>query len=179
MFGGEDALIQFNSEEEIQRKKEEEEAEKKRVEEERLKKLLPHSDVYDKLVQKWTTSGDIEGHVYSEEAKSSDGMYRGYLYNGRKWGPGTFKWANESVYNGEFVRDYPHGFGKIIHKDGGFYEGKWSYSEPQDSNGYFKSANGETYKGEISDGKKNGKGLQTFADGSSYEGEFDNDKKQG
>lgn len=52
-------------------------------------------------------------------------MYRGYMLNGLKHGPGTFKWENESIYNGEFSDDLPHGYGKIVNKDGSSYEGTW------------------------------------------------------
>lgn len=40
-----------------------------------------------------------------EEHKDNLGMYRGYMLAGRKHGPGTYKFNNLSIYNGEFAED--------------------------------------------------------------------------
>lgn len=46
-----------------------------------------------------------------------------------KYGPGTFKWDNESIYNGEFIDDYPNNEGEIVHKDLSRYIGRWKNEE--------------------------------------------------
>jgi hypothetical protein len=74
---------------------------------------------------KWEIGQKLSGHSYVEELKFPNGVYRGYILDGKKDGPGTFKWENESVYNGDFSEDDINGFGEIKHKDGSWYKGDW------------------------------------------------------
>lgn len=97
--------------------------------------------------------------MYQEESKTLAGMYRGYMRNNEeKCGPGTFKWDNESVFNGEFDDDQPQGFGKIVHKDGSYYEGRWRYGQANDAKGFYRFPNGTTYEGEFEAGTMSGDG---------------------
>jgi hypothetical protein len=40
-------------------------------------------------------------------------VYRGYLKNDQKHGPGTYVWKDRSIYNGEFFNDKAEGYGEL------------------------------------------------------------------
>lgn len=114
-------------EQEAKEKKEREKKEEElRKEAERQARLLKHEEPFFECEKAWKDDGRIGrlGLKYEEEPPRFDtGTYRGYLKDGKKLGPGTFKWDSESTYHGEFLNDYPHGKGLIKHKDGSMYKG--------------------------------------------------------
>lgn len=75
------------------------------------------------------------------------GKGRSVYYNGEE--------ADDSVYEGEWDKDKPHGKGKYKNKNGDVYEGDWV------------------------DGKKQGSGRMDFHTGQVYEGEFFQDMLHG
>ena len=85
-----------------------------------------------------------------------DGSYVGEVDGkGLKHGKGTYKWLDDSLYEGDFNNDLRHG------------------------SGHFKWANGETYKGDYLQDQRTGHGTYTWPDGSFYEGSFLNGKRHG
>lgn len=46
-----------------------------------------------------------------DEVVYHSGIYRGYVLHGKRHGPGTFRFNNMSIYNGEFKEDQANGFG--------------------------------------------------------------------
>ena len=43
--------------------------------------------------------------MYSQEIELENGIYRGYMKHSMRYGPGTFYYANGSIFNGEFKDD--------------------------------------------------------------------------
>ena len=68
---------------------------------------------------------------------------------------GKMEYNNGSLFEGEFLYDMPHGFGKEILEDKTEYIGQYHY------------------------GLKNGLGKSSWPDGSYYEGNFENDLYEG
>jgi hypothetical protein len=77
------------------------------------------------------------------------------MKDNKKWGPGTFYYYKGSIFNGEYMNDYAHGYGELVHENKDVYLGFWK------------------------DGRANGKGSYAHSDGSRLEGEWVNDKIHG
>ena len=76
-------------------------------------------------------------------------MYEGDWENDEQQGNGVLKFANGSVYEGEFANGQPHGEGKYTYKTVDFddikeYCGSWAQGQPS---GYGKAIynNGDVY----------------------------------
>ena len=93
-------------------------------------------------------------------------MYDGEWVDGRRWGKGTYTYANGDQYIGEFDNDQWHGFG--VHT-------KAAYKDPKTG----EQIDGWRYEGTFQEGSKHGEGLLLTGDGGSYEGEFADDKYEG
>ena len=139
--------------------------------------------------------------VYEEKKEYSDGVYSGYMVNGKRHGKGTFILNNGDVYEGDFSEDLFHGHGKYTKIDGSFYEGEFFngnmhgkgkityadqcvyegdfYDGKHHGQGKFIHYNGGFYEGEYCFGKWNGKGRMSYPDGKIYEGDFCDGKIQG
>ena len=61
------------------------------------------------MENKWAEK--LEGLVKVEEFKLQTGIYRGYMKEGQRHGPGTFRFSNGTIFNGEFQEDLVTGFG--------------------------------------------------------------------
>lgn len=68
--------------------------------------------------------------------------------------------------------------GKIIHRDGDFYEGDWKDDQ---ANGYgiYSSPDGTQYEGEWKNDLQHGFGKEKWPDGTSYVGFFEKGEKTG
>ena len=75
-----------------------------------------------------------------------------------------FKFSRTGViFEGEWLNNRPHGFGKNFYPSGGIYEGSFTDGLP---NGYgrFINANGDYYQGEVKYGRGNGEGIYVTED---------------
>lgn len=107
---------------------------------------------------------------------AGDSCYKGEFkhvkrHGWKRHGRGHCKYANGSMYDGEFKYGKRHGCGKCKYADGAMYEGEWKMGL-EDGNGTKKYTNGDVYVGVFKEGKRNGQGKCTYADGRSYEGEW-------
>jgi len=50
-------------------------------------------------------------------------VYRGYLYDSMRHGPGVQIWPDNAKYEGEWRHNKANGTGKFWHADGDVYEG--------------------------------------------------------
>ncbi len=76
-------------------------------------------------------------------------------------GKGSYVYENSFfTYTGEWVNGVKHGQGKLLLKDGSYYEGEFNEGEIM-GDGEFHYANGSVYKGSFHFGEKNGKGELT------------------
>ena len=93
-----------------------------------------------------------EGLNFIEELVFENGaVYRGYLKDGSRHGPGTQIWPDGARYEGEWQFNKANGEGKFWHADGDVYEGHWE------------------------DDKANGYGIYVHVNGAKYEGHWRND----
>lgn len=91
---------------------------------------------------------------------------------------GTRKYADGSVYEGEFRFGKAHGWGKIVWPDGSTYEGEFQH-DFRHGEGTQKLSNGATYEGSWKSGFMDGKGTYTYACGHRYTGDFVEDQMEG
>ncbi len=77
-----------------------------------------------------------------------------------------------SVYQGEFSKDMPNGFGKLTYPDGAYWEGEWKDKYCCNGKGTIRYSDGNVYCGEVRNGALNGIGKMTWANGYEWEGEF-------
>lgn len=56
-------------------------------------------------------------------------MYQGDWVDGKMYGTGCFTWSNGKRYEGEYVNNKKHGFGKFFNHSK-TYEGFWEYGKP-------------------------------------------------
>lgn len=98
----------------------------------------------------------------------------GSCYNGS----GKFQYANNAIYNGEFLNGKPNGKGVFLYSNGNRYEGNWVKGE-KSGEGQLKFTNGASYKGQFANNFMEGFGVYLFKDGSRYEGFFEDDRPNG
>ncbi|XP_073937663.1 MORN repeat-containing protein 1 [Castor canadensis] len=120
-----------------------------------------------------------------------------------KDGYGVYEYPNSFFrYEGEWKGGKKHGHGKLLFKDGSYYEGEfvdgeitgqgcrhWAWSgntycghfvlgEPQ-GHGTMKYKAGGHYEGELSHGLREGQGVLVDVDGQVYQGSFHDNKRHG
>ncbi|MBK8464662.1 MAG: hypothetical protein IPL32_02420 [Chloracidobacterium sp.] len=94
-------------------------------------------------------------------------------------GFGKYLFANETIYEGNFVNGKANGTGKVTYKDGGSYVGDLVNGK-MEGRGIFLYANGNTYDGGWVNNLKSGQGTQTLKQsGEVYVGQFAGDKRNG
>ncbi|CAD5115533.1 unnamed protein product [Dimorphilus gyrociliatus] len=106
--------------------------------------------------------------------------YRGETLNLLRNGFGVYQYENEFYrYEGEWKDGMKHGHGKLIMKDGSFYEGEFSKGEIEGHGCRFSALTGNKYSGQFHQGEFHGHGTMYYGDGSVYEGEWSSNKRQG
>lgn len=91
---------------------------------------------------------------------------------------------NQELYEGDFSRNYRHGFGVLAFRIPGTkvyslaYRGTWRNGWPE-GNGLRIYKDGSYYLGEWKYGKRHGHGQMWYSNKSWYHGEWVNDSKQG
>ncbi|CAC5419856.1 unnamed protein product [Mytilus coruscus] len=95
-------------------------------------------------------------------------------------GHGVYVFENQYFrYEGEWVKGKKHGFGKLLLKDGTYYEGQFNQGEITGTGFKFFSATKCKYKGQFVKGEMHGRGIMEFPDSSEYEGNFVHNRKNG
>ncbi len=82
-------------------------------------------------------------------------------------------------YEGQWRNGRKHGHGKLIMRDGSFYEGDFINGEIEGKGTRFFACDGRKYVGEFQGGECHGEGSLAYGDGSTYEGHFENNKREG
>ncbi|GFR82095.1 MORN repeat-containing protein 1 [Elysia marginata] len=117
-------------------------------------------------------------------AAATDGNRREpYVGEKRKFlrdGYGTYVFENPFFrYEGEWMKGKKHGHGKLLMKDGTYYEGQFINGEIN-GNGYkYFSSSKAKYTGQFLNGEMHGHGIMTYCNGNVYEGQWYKNKKQG
>ena len=117
------------------------------------------------------------GLVFTPELVFENGsVYKGYLKDGSRHGPGVQVWPDDARYEGEWQNNKANGRGKFWHADGDVYEGEWLDDK---TNGYgtYINVNGGKIVGHWKDDLQEGQCVEILPDGSKYDGNFVRGKK--
>jgi hypothetical protein len=109
---------------------------------------------------------------------AGNSKYTGQFTNGLREGKGRMTFANGNTYEGQFVRNRTQGEGTMTYANGDKFTGQWSNDQP---NGpgvyYFKSK--ERYEGNFKNGEFDGQGTMYYPDGAYYTGNWKQNRKNG
>ena len=136
-----------------------------------------------------------QGIYYDPKGK----VYKGQFENGKFKGKGELKEGEykivghfeknklnrqgkiekpEFTYEGDIIRDKPHGWGIKTYRNGAVYKGYFKNGKEQ-GEGEMRFQNGTQYTGHFLDGIPNGNGMMLEVSGDKYEGDFVRGKKSG
>ncbi|XP_068096772.1 MORN repeat-containing protein 1 isoform X2 [Hyperolius riggenbachi] len=88
-------------------------------------------------------------------------------------GYGLYVYTNSFFrYEGEWKGGKKHGHGKLLFRDGSYYEGEFVHGEITGNGLRYWAASGNKYSGEFQEGELHGHGVLLYKDGGRYEGEF-------
>ena len=108
----------------------------------------PHVfDTQDPYLIELQQNAVSNGLQFIEELAFENGaVYKGYLLNDMRHGPGIQVWPDNAKYEGEWQYNKANGRGKFWHADGDIYEGEWKDDK---ANGYgiYVHVNGAQYEG--------------------------------
>ncbi|KAK7115210.1 hypothetical protein V1264_001128 [Littorina saxatilis] len=106
--------------------------------------------------------------------------YIGEKRNFKREGYGVYVYENQYFrYEGEWKNGKKHGHGKLLMKDGTYYEGQFVNGEINGHGFKYFSFSHCKYTGQFLDGEMHGYGVMQYKDGSIYEGHWHKNKKQG
>lgn len=97
-----------------------------------------------------------QGLSFTDELVFENGaVYKGYLLNEMRHGPGVQVWPDQAKYEGEWRNNKANGKGKFWHADGDIYHGEWKDDK---ANGYgvYMHVNGAKYEGYWKDDLQDG-----------------------
>ncbi|CAI5782802.1 Hypothetical predicted protein [Podarcis lilfordi] len=113
-------------------------------------------------------------------AASRPGSYCGEVKELRRDGYGVYVYPNSFFqYEGEWKQGRKHGHGKLLFKDGSYYEGEFVDGEIKGNGLRYWASTGNTYSGQFLFGELHGHGVIRYADGGKYEGEFSYGMREG
>ncbi|XP_031421431.1 MORN repeat-containing protein 1 isoform X2 [Clupea harengus] len=99
--------------------------------------------------------------------------YIGEVKNQTRHGFGVYVYPNNFFrYEGEWKMGVKQGNGKVVMKDGSYYEGEFVNGEIEGNGVRYWAKTGSTYSGQFSAGELHGFGVFQHGNGEKYEGEF-------
>ncbi|XP_066493500.1 MORN repeat-containing protein 1 [Tiliqua scincoides] len=106
-------------------------------------------------------------------AASRPGSRLGAAKESRRDGYGLYVYPNSFFqYEGEWQQGKKHGYGKLLFKDGSYYEGEFADGEITGNGLRYWASTGNTYSGQFLFGELHGHGVIQYQDSGKYEGEF-------
>lgn len=124
---------------------------------------LPHLfDTDDQYLLDLQKNAQQQGLSFVEELAFENGaVYKGYLLNEMRHGPGVQVWPDNAKYEGEWRENKANGRGKFWHADGDIYEGEW---EDDKANGFgiYIHVNGAQYEGYWKNDLQDGQGMESW-----------------
>ena len=123
-------------------------------------------------------SPNWEKEIFGIQINQNGSKYVGLFKNGMYDGRGRIIFRNGDYFEGEFKNNKANGFGKYVNVNGEIYLGNW-VNDKQEGNGELILKNGSRYIGEFKNGMENGKGKIIWNDSSYYEGDFVNNYFEG
>lgn len=107
---------------------------------------------------------------------ADDSVYVGQWKDNKRNGMGTLTRTKGSKYVGQWKDDQFNGHGTYIYPDGSSYVGQWRDSR-KNGEGRYISSDGSEYEGQWKNGRLIGKGILTTPNGKKFVGQFDTDGK--
>ncbi|KAF5198037.1 Phosphatidylinositol 4-phosphate 5-kinase [Thalictrum thalictroides] len=104
---------------------------------------------------------------------ASGNEYSGEWKNDVREGQGRFVWTNGGIYIGEWKDDGGR-LGKMIYKNGDYYEGMFHRNMGREGQGRYVLLNGDEYSGEWKNDVQEGHGKITYKNGDIWEGTYEN-----
>ncbi|CAD8054128.1 unnamed protein product [Paramecium primaurelia] len=111
--------------------------------------------------QKTKSSRDYTGKGQAKYANNE--IYEGDYVDGKRNGKGKYNYANGDLYFGDFINNVKHGIGKLTYKEKGDYFGQWENGK-RHGEGIFTYPNKDQYSGWWAFGKKEGNGTYIYND---------------
>ncbi|KAJ1144778.1 hypothetical protein NDU88_011073 [Pleurodeles waltl] len=112
--------------------------------------------------------------------RGSGARYIGEVKKQLRDGFGIYIYPNTFFrYEGQWKKGKKHGHGKLLLKDGSYYEGEFADGEIEGNGLRYWASFGNTYSGQFSCGELHGTGVMQYKDGARYEGEFSCGMREG
>ncbi|XP_073459094.1 MORN repeat-containing protein 1 isoform X1 [Aquarana catesbeiana] len=109
----------------------------------------------------------------SRKALRVSKQYAGDVKKQLRHGYGIYVYTNSFFrYEGEWKDGKKHGHGKLLFRDGSYYEGEFVHGEITGNGLRYWATSGNKYSGEFQEGELHGHGVMQYKDGGHYEGEF-------
>ncbi|XP_070812380.1 MORN repeat-containing protein 1 [Pituophis catenifer annectens] len=106
--------------------------------------------------------------------------YCGEMKDQRRNGYGRYIYPNSFFkYEGQWKKGKKHGHGKLLLKDGSYYEGEFVDGEIVGHGLRYWASTGNTYSGQFLFGELHGHGVFHYGNGCRYEGEFSYGMREG
>ncbi|KAL1020787.1 hypothetical protein UPYG_G00004670 [Umbra pygmaea] len=106
--------------------------------------------------------------------------YVGEVKNLIRNGFGVYVYPNSFFrYEGEWNMGEKHGHGKLLMKDGSYYEGEFAHGEIEGNGSRFWAKTGDFYSGQFSGGELHGWGVLQKRSGARYAGDFSYGLREG
>ncbi|XP_034280000.1 MORN repeat-containing protein 1 isoform X3 [Pantherophis guttatus] len=106
--------------------------------------------------------------------------YCGEMKDQRRNGYGRYIYPNSFFkYEGQWKQGKKHGHGKLLLKDGSYYEGEFVDGEIVGHGLRYWASTGNTYSGQFLFGELHGHGVFHYGNGGRYEGEFSYGMREG
>ncbi len=97
--------------------------------------------------------------------------FTGEFIDDHKHGKGVFKYADGSVYEGDYCLGKKEGFGRQVAANGDVFEGTFSHGKMRCGTSL---ENGVRYEGEYDNNERNGRGKIEWPNGVKFDGNFMN-----
>ncbi|XP_051844732.1 MORN repeat-containing protein 1 isoform X3 [Antechinus flavipes] len=116
----------------------------------------------------------------NKEPDKSRSPYQGSMRGMVRDGYGHYLYQNAFFrYEGEWKDGKKHGHGKLLFKDGSYYDGEFVDGEIFGMGQRYWSSTGNTYTGQFVLGELHGHGVMIYKEGGKYEGEFYQGMREG
>ncbi|CAM9696552.1 unnamed protein product, partial [Ectocarpus sp. 12 AP-2014] len=116
--------------------------------------------------------------VYRLTSPDKGSVYEGDLLDEKRHGVGEYRYADGTVYSGEWHRGQRQGFGTLISPTGAVYEGEFDHDLIH-GEGLWSWTDGSSYAGQTKHGVREGKGLYVTRMRDAFFGDFANNKPDG
>lgn len=109
---------------------------------------------------------------------AANSKYTGQFLNGLREGNGKITLTNGNAYDGQFSRNRMQGEGTMVYSNGDKYIGTWQNDQMHGRGKYYFKTK-ERYEGDFKNGEFEGQGTMYYPDGAYYSGGWKDNRKHG